>query len=598
MKPNTITGIRLRKFSVGRIDLKANKCRESWIELVESDGADGASSSRDRERTRDTSNADSLGLSSPNGSENVNAERNFTQPGRFCGYLRNFWSSYYSSKRHITINYYKLIKKWPTVQFNDTFEFEITFYDKESLNPIHFSKQMKQSAVAGSSAASANKQQTPPARYNYGTRIDASECSRYFADCSAGDASSSSSSSVSSPSSGCVINSPGYPGIYLKNSRCHYLIRNTNVNTNTNNNQASAKSNNNKRPTIGGKSKLIVINDNVQVDGTMCNYEEATAQRSANHYPSNSYFCDTGLRTSGGSSGGGGGQHQCNDRLSVYNGLVIADMWNVSASTATTTSYAAIVRNVCGIGRLPKIVSSKNAVLVELESGSDGLFANTGFLFHAMNQHQYFENYHVFNQHPGTLVGGGGGGDSERQLNALKQLEMLQIETCNSDMRACVITIDDHMLDRIYSGSNDANEVEEESEDNGEHRRLGYLYGLNQYHGSNFTLTYVLRTKRFNTIAVYLDKFESSAISSTSRFSSSGGGGGGGGDCASSHLSIETTNQLITNFHNDDDDADSNQSESDTASGKGYIFRLFVLIYSNRIFITVSNALQKEEITK
>ena len=37
MKPGTITGIRLKKFSVGNFNVKTKQCENTWIEIKEID---------------------------------------------------------------------------------------------------------------------------------------------------------------------------------------------------------------------------------------------------------------------------------------------------------------------------------------------------------------------------------------------------------------------------------------------------------------------------------------------------------------------------------------------------------------------------------
>lgn len=45
VKPNTIIGIRFRKFSVGKYNAKLKKCESSWIEIDDSDSENATSDS-------------------------------------------------------------------------------------------------------------------------------------------------------------------------------------------------------------------------------------------------------------------------------------------------------------------------------------------------------------------------------------------------------------------------------------------------------------------------------------------------------------------------------------------------------------------------
>ena len=76
------------------------------------------------------------------------------------------------------------------------------------------------------------------------------------------------------------------------------------------------------------------------------------------------------------------------DYLNIYDGMNTAD---------SPISSLLLMKKVCGMGRLPKIVTKRNALVLDFISGPDGYFANTGFLFYALNQKQYFDNFYKFN---------------------------------------------------------------------------------------------------------------------------------------------------------------------------------------------------------
>jgi len=102
---------------------------------------------------------------------------------------------------------------------------------------------------------------------------------------------------------------------------------------------------------------------------------------------------------------------------------------------------------VCGIGRLPKIVT-ENSLLIEFISSSDGFLANTGFLFYAMNQKKYFENYHNFTRFDSNQV------SNPEELNSIIALEMLQVENCDSSEKDCLITFNEAIINQIYPALN------------------------------------------------------------------------------------------------------------------------------------------------
>ena len=453
-KPNIVTGIRLRKFSVGNYNTKTRKCEQAWIEITETNSlnkkAKRSPQSNEKVLIYEKNLTSSTGISS--------------EPGRFCGTLRNFWSNLYSDKKYITINFHKIIGSFGlSSSTNDSFEFEISFYDRESLNPVLHSKQTKYS----------NNNQQSTNHFDYGGQLENSVCTYYYSNC------------TNSNSDGCILNSKGYPGIYLRNLKCQYLIKN----------QLTSKSLINQ--------KLILINDNIQLDGTLCHYQPTG--KLSKHAIANTYFCDRGPRKSS----------ECNDYLNIYEGI---NKYNTK-----TPNSNILLKNVCGMGRLPKIISKKNGVLLEMETGPNGYFANSGFLFYAMNQKQYFDNYELFNKFNSIEV------NTTQELNSLKIIEKQLIEHCNSNMKTCLIGVNDDIINQIYDFNHNEN------------FKIGHLYNLNQYHPENFTLKYLLKTKNFNSIALYIDKYK--PLFSTP-----------GSNCENNYLKIETTNQLLTTIKEEDDE--------------------------------------------
>lgn len=247
-------------------------------------------------------------------------------PGKFCGSLLNFRNTYYSTGRYITLNFkhHNNKIKEPPAQF----EFEVVFYPRHVL-----------------SAIGKNIVHRPDVTLDHGfTRLD-SECDRIFMNCN---------------NNPCLISSPGYPGIYLKNLKCLYRIENS-----------SSKRN----------DKLILISDNLQLDGKLCHFEHVD-----NEHLSSSYFCDTGLRSSS----------ECLDTVGFQKGFV---------------------DSVCGIGQMNKIVTDEKALTMEFKSGASGYFANTGFLFYAIGMREYFMNYGKYNK----LVG-----IEDDELNSIRHADRLQ----------------------------------------------------------------------------------------------------------------------------------------------------------------------------
>jgi hypothetical protein len=432
------------------------------------------------------------------------------------------------------------------------FEFEITFYDNDSLNPVTFSKhkyqqtssQFNLNAHGGSGAAPANNMGSSSSRggedeyedlngesvssaslqaqgssaaaasqkvnfkkFNFGKPVEQHYCDRVFSSCS------------SQSSDACVISSPSYPGMYLKNLTCRYQIKNTFLN----------RSNEHER--------LLIINDNLQLDGSICHYDPKISGQYAT-----SFFCDAGPRSS----------PDCQDFVSIYDD-----------SGSAATSKPVLVRT-CGMGRLPKIITSKGEVTLELTSAADGLFANHGFLFYVMTEKSYFANYNFFNQFDRSEV------RNDYELSSLKTVERLQIENCEWSAFTCVLTITDEILDEIYmprrsrgrqaaknSDGDDVTGAEREPlpppvEDG--YFKIAYLFGINQYHAekNGFTLKYVIKSKRFNTIAIFVEKYKPAAGGSSSSSSSSAYGSKGGSqniiDCETNDFSIETSNRMLHRY--------------------------------------------------
>ncbi len=355
--PDTITSIRLRKFSVGQFNIRTKECDEAWIEIKESDH-----------------------------DENLVVSKSFIEPpGRFCGTLQNFRNTYYSSKQYITINYFV-----SNIASASSFEFEVSFYKKQDVS------------VDGKSIK-------PGGQVDYGARSPG--CDRSFNDCD---------------EKICAISSPGYPGIYLKNLGCRFTIHNRLL------------------------KKIILINDNLQLDAKICHFNHT------NPHLSRSFLCDSGVRSS----------ISCLDTLNVI-----------------FNSTKNFIKDVCGLGRMKKIVTDTSFLSLELETTKQGYFANTGFLFYALGQQEYFENFEKYNDLSSVALV-----DKE----AVKQLERLQINVCNSDMKVCTIRIDETSVKRVAE----------------QRFKIGYLFGLNQYHPTNFKLNYEIKTNSFNTIAIYLIRYD------------------------------------------------------------------------------------------
>lgn len=296
------------------------------------------------------------------------SDPNFEKSGKYCGILFNFLSSYYSSKAYVIINYQRLTKM--NSENPDLFEIEISFYEKNLLSPDLFSKQNYGYSFAN---------------LNQGSLIENSKCNQIFSNC------------TNQKYDACLISSPNFPGSYLKNVHCQYQI------------------------TIDEEpgKKLILINDNFQVGGELCQIKPD--DRFEQFQLTSSYFCDSGPRFG----------NDCEDFINLYDGL-------------DKKLDSKIIRSqVCGIGRLPKIVANKNSILMDFFSSPSGVLSNTGFLFYAMDQKKYFENYHLFNKFANTV-------STTEELNSIIALEKLQVENCYSSGNECLITFNEEILNQIY----------------------------------------------------------------------------------------------------------------------------------------------------
>lgn len=271
------------------------------------------------------------------------------------------------------------------------------------------------------------------ANFNYGSKSDENSCSKTFESCSNSDA--------------CLLSNNGYPGIYLKAKKCQYIIKNN------------------------PDEKIIIINDNVQIDSTICHFEKAYS----NNQPMSSYFCDPGPRYS----------DECADYLNIY--LVdehSLDNW-------------ILMKNICGMGRLPKIVTSKATAILEFVSSVDGVFANSGFLFYIATIKKFNQKQDLFN----TIEF-----KDQIELNSFKLIEQLQIKNCDSDMTSCSIELDEKHINQIYHQNKSVQ------------FKISYLFNINQYQPSQFTLKYTIKSSLYNTIAINLDKFEPSRDSCEENF--------------------------------------------------------------------------------
>lgn len=157
------------------------------------------------------------------------------------------WSSFYASKRYIYIKYVvnkTNTPKWELKQapLNDSFEFEVAFFDRQSTFQIQSSGFM--SANVG-------------IKLNYGAQKSKDLCSRVFEGCV------STKNRHLNESSACIITSPGYPGVYPRNLKCQYFIRGSYADENVPRNS----------------EKMLLVNDNLQLGANICHFE-----------PTNKYF--------------------------------------------------------------------------------------------------------------------------------------------------------------------------------------------------------------------------------------------------------------------------------------------------------------------
>lgn len=163
--------------------------------------------------------------------------------GRFCGTIHNMLTSFYASKRFVYIKYTmsknNSMKSLARSSLNDSFEFEVAFYDKQSASTLQSG-----SLVMSNSGV----------RLNYGVQMGKDLCSRVFEGCVS---SRSGRFRSSNDSTVCIIASPGFPGVYPKNSKCQYYVRGSYLD----------------EPISRGNEKLILVNENLQLDANICHFE-------------------------------------------------------------------------------------------------------------------------------------------------------------------------------------------------------------------------------------------------------------------------------------------------------------------------------------
>jgi hypothetical protein len=360
LNKSELTAIRFTKFSIGNFNKETRHCENSWLEIKETNYPN-----------------DNLFVNEMQ--TNLTSDFGFRmeKSGKYCGNLFNFLSSFYSSKSYLIITYQRLIDDSSTINENlDAFEIEITFHDKNLLSPQKFAK---------------NNYSDVFVNLNKGTEVENSKCNHLFTSC------------TNQKYDACIISSPNFPGTYLKNFNCQYEIKI---------NEDAKKTQN---------QKLILVNDNFQVDGELCHPVNTLDL----FQPTGSYFCDKGPRS----------ENECADFINIYGEI------------NKRSDASSLVKNVCGIGRLPKIVT-ENSLLIEFISSSDGFLANTGFLFYAMNQKKYFENYHNFTRFDSNQV------SNPEELNSIIALEMLQVENCDSSEKDCLITFNEAIINQIYPALN------------------------------------------------------------------------------------------------------------------------------------------------
>ncbi|CAF0987979.1 unnamed protein product, partial [Brachionus calyciflorus] len=424
VKPDIVIGIRLRKFSVGKYDSKINKCLKSWIEIKEFDldEMDKLNNGLLKENRNEKLKKDISGASYGN---NLNDFKSMLkvheEDGKFCGNLHNLGSSFYSNKQKIILKYNRLVDNIALDEqsFQDTYEFEIIFYSKESLEPILYSKLKYQQAE--------KKINFDLTKINYGTPTNTNNCNRIFTNCSSQD------------NEACVITTQGYPGVYLKSQKCQYIIQND------------------------LNEKLVILNDNIQIDSTICHFNNSLYNEL-----SSSYFCDPGPRFA----------EDCKDYLNIY------------TKNSKSNDRWLLVKKICGMGRMPKIISSKKTIILEFISSTEGIFANSGFLFYVLTSKIYSEKFTSLN----TIEI-----KNQAELNSYKLLEKLTIDNCDSDMTQCSIVLNEQLVEDIYKDLTNKNDQ----------FKIGYLFNINQYQPVGFSLKYTLKSSKFNTIAINLDRYQS-----------------------------------------------------------------------------------------
>lgn len=99
-------------------------------------------------------------------------------------------------------------------------------------------------------------------RLNYGEPLGKDLCSRAFDGCVS---SRTGRTRTSNESTACVIASPGYPGVYPRNAKCQYFVRGSYIN----------------ETVPRGSEKILLINDNIQLDATICHFEPTNKYKSA-----------------------------------------------------------------------------------------------------------------------------------------------------------------------------------------------------------------------------------------------------------------------------------------------------------------------------
>lgn len=237
---------------------------------------------------------------------------------------------------------------------------------------------------------------------------------------------------------------------------------------------------------------------------------------------SSSYFCDSGPRNR---------RDLCSDDyINIYLTKIKSDLSTSSSnfnqkfssrqsSSIGTQQSLVLLKHLCGMGRLPKIVISRKttSVSIEMITSSDGLFTNTGFLFYALSPSVYFNlmqensdkgskpSQQQQQQQRRTSLNSDRSKDDtdeeeddhDRIETAMRRVERWQVDACDSDMNECTIVVTDESMIKS-TGAENINH----------HSPIGYLFGMNQYQPNGFTLKYILRTKLFNTVAINLEKLE------------------------------------------------------------------------------------------